>query len=327
LTFGTVKNPHDTERIPGGSSGGSAVAVTAGIVPVALGSDTGGSVRIPAALCVCVGFRPTLGRYPTDGVVPVSYTHDTVGVFARTVRDIMKVDEVIVSEDKGDSLKRCTSLLGLRIGIPRKYFYENLDPELSKIIETVLQKFKDRGAVLVETNIECQISVNIFNLFNIINYETPRDFSHYLFTNNSDLTLKTILTSCDDLEVRSYFNIPVSNAQYREALKMREKFCDSLRNFFSENRIDVFILPTTPVPACKIGQKMVRLGDVETDIFTAYIRSTHIAALAGVPSVSIPVGKTEGGLPVGIEVVGPEYLDRTLLSITEVLEIEIGYLL
>lgn len=132
-TFGPVRNPYDTSLIAGGGSGGSAAAVAAGIVPVALGSDTAGSVRIPASLCGCVGFRPTVGRYSQDGVIPLSKTRDTIGLLTRHVEDVMLLDTVIT----GAAHPR-THLTGRRLGVPRAYFYDDLDDELRPAIDHAL---------------------------------------------------------------------------------------------------------------------------------------------------------------------------------------------
>ncbi|MEQ8701942.1 MAG: amidase family protein, partial [Bauldia litoralis] len=149
--FGPARNPYDPARIPGGSSGGTGVAIGARMAPVGLGSDTGGSVRVPAALCGVMGLRPTTGRYSQQGIVPISSTRDTAGPLARTVDDLALIDSVVTGED---APLADIPLAGLRLGVPRGYFFENLDPRTARVAEQVLDALSKAGVVLVEAEMD-----------------------------------------------------------------------------------------------------------------------------------------------------------------------------
>jgi indoleacetamide hydrolase len=148
-TFGAVRNPHDHSLIAGGSSGGSAAAVAMGVVTAALGTDTAGSCRIPASLCGCVGFRPTTGRYPSDGVVPLAATRDTIGILTQDVSDAILLDEIIT-----DTPTAPAGLKGRRLGVPGPYFYDDLDDQVRPVIDAALARLEDAGAVLVQTEVK-----------------------------------------------------------------------------------------------------------------------------------------------------------------------------
>jgi len=148
--FGPARNPYDPDKIPGGSSGGCAVAVSARLAPAAMGTDTGGSVRIPAALCGIVGFRPTMGRYPQQGVIPISHTRDTAGPMTRSVADAVLLDRVITGSMQEILPAR---LRGLRLGVPRAHFYENIDPAVNDAMDSALRRFRDYGIDLIEADL------------------------------------------------------------------------------------------------------------------------------------------------------------------------------
>jgi mandelamide amidase len=174
--FGPVRNPHDPRRSPGGSSGGSAVAVATGVVPIALGTDTGGSMRVPAAHCGVVGWRPTVGRWGTDRTVPISRTRDTAGVFASTVADVAVVDAVVAGDSPGSAPPR------LRLGAPRRGFFDDLDPEVAACTERALGRLADAGADLVDVDLADAQELDADCGFPIVFFELAEDLTAYLAT-------------------------------------------------------------------------------------------------------------------------------------------------
>src|SRR5215472_12305164 len=175
--FGPVHNPYDRSRIPGGSSGGTGAAVAARLAPAGLGTDTGGSVRVPASLSGVVGFRPTTLRWPQDGIVPISHTRDTAAPLARCVADCVLLDGIVAGSATSLS---AISLKGLRLGVPRGYFWEDLDAEVETILADALARLSAAGAVLVEGDIEDVAALDAAAGFPIALYEFVTDFNRYL---------------------------------------------------------------------------------------------------------------------------------------------------
>ena len=182
--FGPARNPYAPDRIPGASSGGTGVAVAARIAPGGIGSDTGGSVRVPAALCGIVGLRPTTGRWSQAGIVPISHTRDTAGPMTRSVADCALLDGVVTG---GPTEAAPAELKGLRIGVPRKHFWEDLDTELEKICESTLRQLTDAGVVFVDVDMSEEASLDAEAGFPIALYETVTDLNSYLAEHQTGL--------------------------------------------------------------------------------------------------------------------------------------------
>jgi Asp-tRNA(Asn)/Glu-tRNA(Gln) amidotransferase A subunit family amidase len=300
--FGAVHNPYNSSMIPGGSSGGTAAAIAARMCPAGLGTDTGGSVRIPAALCGIVGLRTTSGRYPLQGVVPLSHTRDTVGPMARSMADLALLDTVIT----GDSaLVQSPGLKGLRLGVPRAYFYENLDAELATVIEKL-------------SAISGRLSF----------YECMADLSRYLSTHGSTLTATDVVHQIASPDVRELYDINVLGPKaptlewYQHAMAYdRPALQSAYRTYFKDNNVAAMAFPTTALPARPIGQDVeVELNGKKVPTFLTYLRNARPVTSAGIPSLSIPVGSTASGLPVGLELDAPERQDRALLGIGMAIE-------
>lgn len=322
---GAVRNPANPEMIPGGSSGGGAAAVAAGIVPAALGTDTGGSVRIPPALCGCAGFRPTTGRYDGGGVVPLSKTRDTIGPMAASVADIALLDSVLAGEPPRAFSP--VALRGLRLGVPRGYFYDNLDPELESVVNSALQSLEGAGAVLVEADIPSVGELNAAVSFPVVLFETARDLPAFLSENNCGADMAELIDGVKSPDVKGVLQSltgegAVSEEVYREALEThRPKLQAACRDYFQGNDVAAMIYPATPLPARPIGDdETVELRGGRVPTFPTYIRNTDPGSNAGVPGVSVPVGKTAGGLPVGMLVEGAAGDDRRVLEIAAAVE-------
>ncbi|WP_417320714.1 indoleacetamide hydrolase [Emcibacter sp.] len=322
--FGAVRNPYNTDMIPGGSSGGSAAAVAAGIVPVALGTDTGGSARIPGALCGVVGFRPTLGRYGSEGVVPISHTRDTIGTFARAVEDIMLVDEAITGEKPLETLP---SLKGVRIGVPRTYFYENLEPDVAAAAEKTIELLKSNGAEIIEADIPDVGPLDEAVSFPVVLYEFLPDLEKYLCHKGCEITIEELVAEIGSPDVKGLsLSLMGEGAMPEEAYKAaleihRPALQKAYRDYFSVHNVAAVLFPTTPLTARPIGHdETVELNGEQVPTFGTFIRNTDPGSNAGIPGISLPVGLSSTGLPIGMELDGAEGSDRELLSLAAAIE-------
>ena len=328
--FGAIRNPANPGMIPGGSSGGGAAAVAAGIVPVALGTDTGGSARIPAALCGCAGFRPTTGRCDGRGVIPLSKTRDTIGPMAKSVADLALLDSILSGEPLDSSFSPA-NLIGLRLGVPRGHFYEALDPELESVINRALQNLRKFGAILVEADIPNLVELNAPADFPVVLFETARDLPKFLAEKECGVNMAELIAGVKSPDVRGVLESlsgegAIPEEVYREAVDThRPKLQAAYRNYFEDNDVAAMIYPATPLPARPIGDdETVELRGERVPTFLTYIRNTAPGSNAGVPSASIPAGKTANGLPVGLMIEGPANSDRRTLEIAAALEGIVG---
>jgi len=326
--FGAVRNPYATAMIPGGSSGGSAAAVAARLCAAGLGTDTGGSVRIPAALCGIAGLRPTAGRYPGAGIVPISHTRDTAGPMARTVADVALIDQVVVGAPARPEPPR---LAGLRIGIPRVPYYEDLDPELAAVIAAALARLAAAGCVLVEADLP-QLPRLSAAAGAISYYEQSRDLDAYLRAAGSALTTREVAAGIASPDVRAIFATDVLGATaitpeaYREAIEVhRPRLQAAYARYFAEHDVAAIALPTTALPARPIGEDTdVELNGRRVPTFATYLRNTRVMTIAGLPGLSLPAGLTAAGLPVGLELDAPMGTDRALLGLGIAVEALLG---
>jgi len=335
--FGPVRNPYAPSLIPGGSSGGNGAAVAARIASASLGTDTGGSTRIPAALCGIVGFRPTVGRYPgtfdaanVTSVVPLSHTRDTPGPMARSVADVALLDAVITGES---TALRPERLSGLRLGVARGNFFTNLDTALAAVVDNALRELQARGVVLVEDDIADLRALNDAVSFPLVFYETNRDLPLYLAANVPGLTFPALINAVASPDVKGVLQLlsgsgAVPMAVYREILSAhRPALEEAYRVYFRRNGVAALLFPTTVLPARPIGQdQTVELNGAQVPTFQTFIQNTDPGSNAGIPGLSIPAGLTRDGLPVGLELDGPSGTDRRLLAIGLAIEGALGTL-
>lgn len=322
LAYGAVRNPHDPRLIAGGSSGGSAVAVAAGVVPVALGADTAGSVRIPAALCGCVGFRPTTGRYPNDGVIPLSATRDTVGPITRTVAEAALVDELVTGERSAP-----VELAGRRLGVPRAYFYDDLDAQTAAVIDDALGRLSDAGAELVETKVEDLEELLLPHSLALTLREWPRELGLHLARHRCPVTIEEVVDAMAGPVERGWlvdqlWGDPVPDTHHVEILeRVRPALVARYADCIRRDRLDALVLPTTRLPARPIGQDdEVVVNGRPVGTLEAYLRNTDPTAFAGLPSISVPAGRTTSGLPVGLSFDGLPGTDSALLGLAAAFE-------
>ncbi|HXQ72833.1 MAG TPA: Asp-tRNA(Asn)/Glu-tRNA(Gln) amidotransferase subunit GatA [Pyrinomonadaceae bacterium] len=332
--FGPVRNPWDTTRVPGGSSGGSAAAVAAGIVPVALGSDTGGSVRQPASLCGVLGLKPTYGRNSRYGLVAFASSLDQVGVFAREVPDIARVLGVIAGRDRHDSTSADVpvpdytaaldgDLKGARIGFPRTLFGKGLDEEVGTAVKGVVDVYRELGAEIVDVELPnagyaiavyyiiatAEASSNLAR-FDGVRYgfraeDAPELRQMYRKTREEGFgaeVKRRIMLGTYVLSAGYY------DAYYRKAQQVRTLIKNDFLTAFKN--CDAIITPTAPTPAFALGEKVDDpLAMYLNDIYTV------TANLAGIPGLSVPCGLSSARLPIGFQLLGPYWSEPTLLKL------------
>lgn len=328
--FGAVGNAWDPTKFAGGSSGGTAAAIAAGIVPAGLGTDTGGSVRIPSALNGISALRPTVGRYPQDGIVPISHTRDTAGPMVRSVRDLVLFDGVIT----GNATEMAAADLSeLRLGLPAS-FVSGLDPETAEVFEAAVGKLRDAGATIVEMELSGLQDLNAKVGFPLALWEVKRDLAAFLAKNGTGKTIEDVAAGIASPDVKFVFDNLVLGDQaipdevYQAAMHdIRPAMQTIYAEAFANLDLDALAFPTTKLPARPIeGSDMeVELNGTKAPTFNAYIANTDPGSNAGLPGLSIPAGVTASGLPVGIEFDGPMFTDRRLLSIGLAAEAVLGF--
>lgn len=342
--FGVVKNPHDTTRVPGGSSGGSAVAVAADHCLVALGSDTGGSVRQPASFCGVVGFKPSYGMVSRYGLIAMASSLDQIGTFGKNVEDAKLVFDVIRGQDKLDSTTidytkyqlQNTSYKNLRIGVPKEYFGKGIDKRVKTKIEQAIEKFEKKGAKIKKVSLpSSEYGLAVYYI--IMPAEISANLARYdsikygLQEQGKDLLDQYLKTRAkgfgDEVRRRIMLGTYVLSAGYRDAYygkaqKVRGLIKKEFERVFSPvgEGVDILLTPTTPTTAFKIGEKQDPLSMYLSDIYTVQ------ANLAGLPAISIPCGEINplaspakrggrGGLPVGLQIIGPQFKDDLVLEV------------
>ncbi len=321
--FGPVRNPYAPTHIAGGSSGGTAAAIAAGLAPVGIGSDTGGSLRIPAALCGVVGFRPTTGRWPSDGVVKISTTRDTLGPMGRTVADCALLDAVVCDTPALDTV----SLAGLRMGVPRALFWQHLDPEVQRASDSVLAILKAAGVVLVECDIGIDEQACTHAGMVVAMYESLACLESYMHSHQLPFDAAKLTALIASPDVRGIFqsllstDAPDANTYDKAVHVQRDAVRQAYADCFAQHRIEAVLFPTTPLPAAPIGQDdTVMLAGQTVPTFSAYTRNTAPGSFAGQPGISIPMGCNAQGLPMGLALDGPAHSDRRLLAVAQAIE-------
>jgi len=320
---GAIRNPYDPTKIPGGSSGGTAAAIAAGIFPAGLGTDTGGSVRIPAALCGIVGFRPTTGRYSGEGIVPISHTRDTAGAMARCVDDVMLLDSVLRGQHQHI---QTPNLNNVRLGVPRAVFFDNLETEVETAVADNLRILESAGATLVDVGFDRIWPHNEAFGFPVVFYEVMRDLPDYLAKYAPDVTFDTLFENIGSPDVTGAIGSQrgdeaMPESAYRAAIDVHRPAMRVIyEDVFRANNLDAIAFPTTPLRASDIGQdETVELNGEQVPTFLTYIRNTDLASNLGVPGISIPC-RNVTGLPVGIEFDGLAGKDAELLGLAKAAE-------
>jgi aspartyl-tRNA(Asn)/glutamyl-tRNA(Gln) amidotransferase subunit A len=310
--FGPARNPHDPTRSPGGSSGGSAASLVAGMAIATLGTDTGGSIRIPAAACGVVGLKPTFGEVSVDGVVPLSPTLDHAGPLARTVTDAWRVYRALVGRTEDRPLA-AAPLTGLRLAVPRDYFCDVLDDEVRERFESALEALRGAGARIDVVRIQHAAL-------------TAPAYVHISFGDAAAYHARTLETMADRytpavrqrLELARY----VLAEDYVRALAAREVLGREVDGALSGHH--ALALPTLPIPAPVIGASAVDVMGRKESVRSLMLRLTQLFNLTGHPAISLPCGATAAGLPCGLQLVGARGDTDGLLAVALAAETALG---
>ena len=343
--FGPTRNPWALDRIPGGSSGGSAVAVSAGMAALALGSDTGGSIRQPAAFCGIVGLKPTYGRVSRYGLLAFGSSLDQIGPLARSVRDAAVALTVIAGVDSADATSTHEAVpdlqqsltgdvRGTRIGVPARLLESGVDPEVSRALKAALDAFLARGAVLVDVDLpNAGAAIPVYYLVataeassNLARYDGVRYGFRAAGGDNDLLTMYSRTRARGfgpEVKRRIMLGTYVLSAGYYDAYYLKAQQVRTLiRRDYEEAfaRADVVAMPTSPTAAFPIGERVddplqMYLGDV----------FTVSANLAGLPAISIPCGFTAAGLPIGLQLTGRMFDEATVLRVADAYERDAGW--
>jgi len=321
--YGPVRNPWDLARIPGGSSGGSAAAVAAGLCAGAVGTDTGGSIRIPASLCGVAGIKPTYGMVPLDGVVPLAWTLDHAGPLARTVRDAALLLDVMAGTEEDDARSLVRALdagrppssrgaggaRGVRVGIPRKFFWERLDGEVGTIATTAVETLRTLGAGVRDVEVPyasyAGSAVSV-----ILSAEATAFHEQHLRTHPAEYG--------EDVRTRLERGFFLSGTDYITALRAQGFLHREFLRAFEE--ADVLVMPTTQAAASPIDDDPESASSTSLAMSVQLTRFTNPFNLTGFPALSLPCGFTKQGLPVGLQIVGRPRDEALVLRVGEAYE-------
>ncbi len=327
LAFGAVRNPYDLRRIPGGSSGGTAAAVAARMAPLGVAEDTQGSIRVPAALCGICGFRPTTGRYPTDGTAPITPLFDQIGPHARAVEDLALFDAVMTDDQRPIGPAK---LQGLRLGIARGYYFAGLDPEVEHRMDELFTRLRAAGVVLVEAEVPSLADLVAKTTGPLQIHDAAASLAAYLQTSAAPVSFEQMMDSVSS-DVRAVFErfvlpgapFAVSEAVYAAARDVHRPALKRLfAEHFAQHGLAAMLFPVTMTPATLIGEdETVLIQGANVPFQTAIARNVSPGSTAGLPGVVLPAGLTrDTRLPVGLELDGPAGGDRNLLSIALAIE-------
>jgi len=310
--FGAIRNPWDPERVPGGSSGGSAAAVAAGLVPLATGSDTGGSIRIPASFCGVVGLKPTYERVSRKGVMPLGLTLDHAGVLAGTVRDVAVAFSLIAKHSSGYVPAPHADLRGMRIGVPENFFVERIAPDVMLSFRAAVQTAAALGAHVTEIKLPDGEALNVVGRIAQLS-EVSALLARYL-DRRSEIG-RDILVLVEQGRL-----IPAID--YLNAQRVRTVLARDFSKIWKH--LDCLMTPATPMTAPKIGEMTVAFGSFTEDVRTAATRLTRPFNVLGWPALALPCGFSNAGMPIGLQLVAPPQQEDTLLQAGTALEDAFG---
>jgi aspartyl-tRNA(Asn)/glutamyl-tRNA(Gln) amidotransferase subunit A len=313
--YGPTHNPWDLVRIPGGSSGGSAAAVSAGLCYGSIGTDTGGSLRIPASLCGVVGLKPGVGRVSTEGVVPLSPRLDFVGPLARSIPDAALLLAPIFVRGKGEpipsSMPQRSQTRKFRLGLPKEFFFDVVSEDVYFAFHEAMQLLQKRALKVKDISIpllnETEEAGNQIAWAEATHYHQQ---AGWFPAHSADYG--------EDVRTRLEMGTRVAATAYLQALEAREKFIQQVHLALAEAEVDALVVPTTPIPAPLIGEESTLIGNDNHPTRALLLRLNRPANLAGIPAISVPCGLTSTGLPVGIQFIGAVTDELLLLQIAQV---------
>ena len=323
--FGHVTNAHDPAYFAGGSSGGTAVAIALDLADAGIGTDTGGSSRIPAALNGIVGFRPTTGRYPNDGILLLSETRDTAGPMAKDVATVATLDAIMADEPQ--QKLTLPDVVKVRLGVPNSYFFDNLSQDVKIAMEAQLATLSQAGITLVPVDVTGLEELNSQVSFPVVLFESAKHISNLVKQRLPDMSLENFIAeiSSDDVRdvVASLYSDPIPESVYQDAINTyRPKLQQFYQSLFDDNQLDALIFPATPMPAQPIASSAmeVQLNGEPQPTFPTFIRNTDPGSNAGIPGLVIPINTAKNTLPLALEIDGASGSDRHLLAIGLLLE-------
>jgi len=315
--FGPTRNPWDLSRIPGGSSGGSAATIAAGLCYGSIGTDTGGSIRIPAALCGIVGLKPTFGRVSVDDVIPLSPRLDCVGPLARMTADAATLLDPIFVRGKNESrlsnAAKSSSRRHFPLGLPKEFFFKILSPEVEYAFDEALRVFRKLGANLKEVSIPL-----LHETEDAGNQIAWAEATHY--HQQSGCYPARAADYGEDVRTRLELGAKVPATAYLQAMELRDTFIEHFHAAIADANVDALVVPTTPIAAPLIGEETTPIGGVNHPTRALLLRLNRPANLGGLPALSIPCGLTPEGLPVGLQLIGAFTDEHLLLRIAHAFE-------
>ncbi len=312
--YGPTRNPWNLEHIPAGSSGGSGAAIAAGLAAATMGTDTGGSIRMPASVCGVVGLKPTYGRVSKAGVLPLSYLFDHTGPITRTVEDAAIVLNTVAGYDPADATtvrarvpdftaELDAGVRGLRIGVPRGFFFDHLDDEVAAAVERAIAELRALGADVRDVALS-GVEEGVASTFGLVLAEAQEIHAESLRTRPQDF----------GADVRDLLaNQAPDTTLLMAALRARDALTVAMRSALET--VDVFVTPATPIVAARIGEEVVRYGGMEEPIIFAMIRCTAPFNATGLPALALPCGFTRAGLPIGLQIAGRPFDEATVLRV------------
>ena len=322
--YGQQLNPHGPSHIAGGSSGGGAAAVSARMVPIAIGSDTAASIRVPAAYTGLYGFRPSMQRYDNTGVAPIAPTLDTIGPMARSIDDLILIDRVLADDQRTISVPDLTEL---RLGVPSSFFYDNCSSEVKTAFQSLLRTLQDAGVTLIEADLPQVQELTEAGLYAILFYETYPAVGTFLKKWGGGTSIETLHANFgwdvkaiwDDLVVPSAAN-QISKIDYLRAVnELRPQLQQHYREYFSAHKVSAMIFPATATvaPAAKPDNPQHILVDGVMESIYLNDQNSGPGALAGQPGVVIPLSMNQDNLPIAVSLDGKHDQDRELLAIAK----------
>ncbi|BDG60107.1 amidase [Caldinitratiruptor microaerophilus] len=323
--FGPTRNPWNVDCIPGGSSGGSGAALAAGLCTVAIGTDTGGSIRIPAACCGVVGLKPTYGRVSRQGIFPLAWSQDHCGPMARSVADAALLLQVIAGYDPADpgsanvpvpdfSAELSAGVSDITIGLPRHWYFERVDPEVAEAVYRAVRILAEMGARVMEVDLPALRDVMpaqyVVCMAEAAAWHVPflrSQPEHY------SPALRGTLEG----------SLLISAVQYLDGLRIRARIAAEMEQALGQ--VDVLAAPTIPLPAPPIGQEQVNVAGQPEPVLDAFVRLNAPANQSGLPAISIPCGFSRGGLPIGLQIIGRPFDESTVIRVAHAYEQVAGW--
>lgn len=317
----TTRNPWNTEHIPGGSSGGSGAALAAGMCHLAVGTDTGGSIRIPASANGVFGIKATYGRVSRAGIASLSWALDHVGPMARTVADAALMLQAVAGYDRTDpatvdvpvddySAALGRGVRGMRIGVPTNYFFDNIDPQVESAVRAAIDRLADLGAHVLE--VEVPLPEAYMPAEYAIFLAEASAYHQQRLRHRGDMITEDVRLLLETGEL-------LYATDYIKALRARTLLQEGWRDLYARHDLQLVAAPTLPYPAAKVGQTMFESNDPEP-VINAYVRTSAPGNLTGLPASSVPCGFSADGLPIGLQLIGRPFAESTVLAASAAFE-------